>query len=178
MKPATTKQNQINKLRQSSTLQPATPPQGVLDLGIEIERDVNGIEMGVLENGVPFLTQRGLAEITGIARKEIYDITQQWEQHYDDKVLTKDRLSFIKEYLFRNGYSERKLYIETRKDGTPHYAYPDIVCMAFESYCSPYNFYLMTNIAYEFFFFPFTNGWRKEISSPALPCAFPIVVAF
>ena len=133
-KPARGKHNKNNKLGRNLAVQPATPAQGVLDIGIEVQRDVNGIEMGVLENGMPFLTQRGLAVVTGVARKELYEITQQWEDHYDDTVLTKDRLSFIKEYLFKNGYTERKLYVETKKDGSPHYAYPDIVCMAVLEY--------------------------------------------
>ncbi len=109
---------------------PATPSQAVLDLGIEVQRDVNGVEMGVLENGIPFLTQRGLAKITGAPRSVIYDITQEWEARHDDDVLRKDRFSFIRDYLSRNGYNEPKLYIETKKDGSTHFAYPDIVCMA------------------------------------------------
>lgn len=113
---------------------PAPPKQFVLDIGIEIQRDVNGIEMGILENGVPFLTQTGLAKLAGVARSVIFDISQDWEDHYDDDILSKDRLSFIKDYLFRNGYSERKLYIETMKDGSVHNAYPDIVCTAIIEY--------------------------------------------
>lgn len=101
-----------------------------LDLGIEVQRDVNGIEMGVLENGVPFLTQRGLALVVGVARSVLQTITQEWEEHFDDDVLSKDRISSIKQMLFERGYTERKLYIETFKDGKSHYAYPDIVCMA------------------------------------------------
>jgi hypothetical protein len=37
------------------TSQPATHKQLVLDIGVQIQKDVNGIEMGVLENGIPFL---------------------------------------------------------------------------------------------------------------------------
>lgn len=59
------------------TFQPAPPSQGVLNLGIEIERNVNGIEMGVLQNGIPYLTQTGLAAIAGVARKVIYDISRE-----------------------------------------------------------------------------------------------------
>lgn len=112
----------------------ATSKQFTLDLGVEIQRDVNGIEMGVLENGIPFLTQRGLALATGAHRRAIQDITQEWEDHYDDDTLTKDRISFIRQYLLDRGYTERKLYIETIKDGSPHYAYPDVVCMAILEY--------------------------------------------
>ncbi|MGN8259480.1 hypothetical protein ACLEJW_09120 [Pseudomonas sp. SMSB3] len=112
----------------------ATPKQHALDLGVEVQRDVNGVEMGVLENGITFLTQRGLALVTGAHRSAIQDITQEWEDHYDDTVLTKDRISFIKKYLLDRGYTDRKLYIETERDGSPHYAYPDIVCMAVLEY--------------------------------------------
>lgn len=114
---------------------PAAPKQQIsLDLGIEIQRDVNGIEMGVLENGIPYLTQRGLALITGVHRTVIQHITQEWEDYYGAEVLGKDRISFIKQYLFSKGYNEPHLYIETKKDGTVHYAYPDIVCMAILEY--------------------------------------------
>lgn len=112
----------------------ATPKQYVLDLNVEVQRDVNGVEMGVLENGIPFLTQRGLALVAGAPRSAIQDITQEWEEHYDDVVLSKDRISFVKQYLAERGYSERKLYLETVRDGSPHYAYPDVVCMAILEY--------------------------------------------
>jgi hypothetical protein len=105
-----------------------------LDLGVEIQKDINGIEMGVLENGIPYLTQRGLSLIVGVARNVLQTITQEWEDHYDDDLLGKDRISFIIEYLRKNGYNERKLYIETYKDGKTHYCYPDIVCMALLEY--------------------------------------------
>lgn len=112
----------------------AAPLQGSLDLGIEIEKDVGGIEMGVLENGIPFLTQSGVAKICGTTRSVIYDITQEWAAHKDDQVLTKGRLSFLKDYLSKRGYYEPHLYIETVTDKTVHYSYPDVVCMAILEY--------------------------------------------
>ena len=69
--------------------EPATPTQGVLDLGIEIQRQVNGIEMGVLDNGIPYLTQRGLAEITGVPRSVIQDITREWSETHGQPFLEK-----------------------------------------------------------------------------------------
>lgn len=112
-------------------LPPATPKQMVLDLGIEVQRDVNGIEMGVLDNGIPYLTQRGLSGIVGIARNVIQTITKEWEDHFNDDILGKDRISFFKQYLNSQGFNEPKLYLESIQNGTAHYAYPDIVCMAF-----------------------------------------------
>lgn len=117
-------------LGSKKSAQPATPAQQVLDLGIEVQRDVNGVEMGVFENGIPFLTQRGLAILTGASRSVLYDITREWEARFTDDVIRTDRFGFLRNYLFAKEYKEPKLYIETMKDGSPHYAYPDVVCMA------------------------------------------------
>jgi len=114
--------------------QVAAQKQMPLDLGVEVQRDVNGIEMGILENGIPYLTQRGLSEVTGIARNAIQGITKEWEDHYDDEVLGKDRIAFFKQYLNSKGYNDPKLHVETVQNGVVHYAYPDIVCMAFLEY--------------------------------------------
>ena len=111
-----------------------TSPQIPLDLGIEVQKDINGIEMGVLENGIPYLTQRSLATVTGTSRSTIQTITKEWEENHENELLGKDRASFFKQYLFEKGYNEPKLHIETILKGTTHYAYPDIVCMAFLEY--------------------------------------------
>ena len=112
----------------------ATPRQGVLDLGVEVERIVGGVEMGVLENGLPYLTQRGLAEMSGASRKTIFDITQEWEEAQRTGVFPRGRMAFFHEYLSKAGFDEPQLYIEIMKDSSPHYAYPDVVCMAIIEY--------------------------------------------
>lgn len=118
----------------NSSLTPATPRQGVLDLGVEVERVVGGIEMGVLENGIPYLTQRGLAEMAGAARSTIQELTQEWQEAQTSGVFPRGRMSFFREYLEKNDYDEPKLYIEIVRDSSPHYAYPDVVCMAIIEY--------------------------------------------
>lgn len=128
------KSNKNNDLDGFKAIQTAPQKQMPLDLGIEIEKDINGIEMGVLENGIPYLTQKGLSKVAGIARSVIYDITKEWEEHFEDEVLGKDRISFFKNYLFSNGFQERKLHLETMQDNSVHFAYPDLVCMAFLEY--------------------------------------------
>ena len=115
-------------------LQPAPPKQGVLDIGVQIQKDVNGIEMGVLENGMPFLTQVGLAKIAGISRSVIYDITQEWAAQFNDEVLGKGRFAWLRQYLGERGYNEPQMYVATKCAGQVHYAYPDIVCMAVIEY--------------------------------------------
>ena len=74
--------------------------QLVLDLGVETQRDVNGIEMGVLENGIAYLTQRGLAALCGSGNNNISDLTKEWEENFENEVITKDRVSFLKTYRF------------------------------------------------------------------------------
>ncbi len=132
--PDTVKYNNINVLTGKTGTQAATSKQLVLDIGIQIERDVNGIEMGILENGIPFLTQNGLARIAGSSRSVIYDIAQEWAQNFDNDVLGNGRHAWLRNYLSERGYSEPLLYIETKRNGQAHYAYPDIVCMAVIEY--------------------------------------------
>jgi len=112
----------------------ANPIQLSLDLGIEVEKNVNGIEMGVLQNGMPYLTQRGLSQISGAARSTIQAFTQEWEQTIGDPIPAKGRMAFFKSYLFEKGYDEPRLFLEVTKQGKPYYAYPDLVCMAFIEY--------------------------------------------
>lgn len=113
---------------------PATPRQGTLDLGIEVERVVGGIEMGVLENGIPYLTQRGLADMTGAARSTIQELTQEWQQAHVSGVWPKGRMIYFRDYLSKSGFDDPSLFIEIRKDGSAYYAYPDVVCMAMVEY--------------------------------------------
>jgi len=132
---ATPKPNGGNALQRALSKEGAiTEKQLVLDIGIEVERDINGVEMGVLENGMAFLSQRGLQRIVGVTRKKLFDITNDWEESYASGLWSKGRISFIAERLSNNGYMEPKLHVEVMKDGVVHYAYPDIVCMAILEY--------------------------------------------
>ena len=49
--------------------------QGVLDLGIEKDAEINGIGMGVLSDGTPYLNQRGLAALCGVQNAHIGTIS-------------------------------------------------------------------------------------------------------
>ncbi|MGF1275555.1 hypothetical protein [Acetobacter pasteurianus] len=110
------------------------PQQYALDLSIEVEKNVGGIEMGVLANGIAYLTQKGLSELCGVARSAIFAISQEWEDEIDNPILKKNRIGALKQKLFSKGYKEPKLYLEITKNGSIHYAYPDIVCMAILEY--------------------------------------------
>ncbi|MEM6973736.1 MAG: hypothetical protein AAF577_13105 [Pseudomonadota bacterium] len=132
--PATSKANKIRGLSMKSASLPAAQPLLPLDLEVEVEKHVNGIEMGVLQNGMPYLTQRGLAQMTGADRKTIYEITQEWEQIDRNFIPTKGRMAFFLDYLLKNGYDDPRLFVEISKNRSPHYAYTDVVCMAFVEY--------------------------------------------
>lgn len=129
-KPATLFIKRINGLIAKSPRLPATPRQLRLDLGIEVERDVNGIEMGVLENGMTYLTQRGLSAICGAARSTIQEISKEWEDNFGLD-LQRGRSLYFSDYLRQAGYDDPTLYMEIEHNGTTHYAYPEVVCMAF-----------------------------------------------
>jgi hypothetical protein len=134
VKVATPLSSNTKGLPLKKSLAVAAPRQGILDLGVEVERVVGGIEMGVLENGLPYLTQRGLAEMSGASRKAIFDITQEWEEAQQTGVFPRGRMTFFRDYLSKSGFDEPKLYIEIMKDSSPHYAYPDVVGTAVIEY--------------------------------------------
>jgi hypothetical protein len=131
--PAASFLKENNDMTPKYALTPATPRQGVLDLGVEVERVVGGVEMGVLENGMPYLTQRGVAEMSGAARSTIQELTQEWQDSHA-RGIWKGRMVYFRDYLSKAGFDEPKLFIETAKDGSPHYAYPEMVCMAMVEY--------------------------------------------
>lgn len=93
--------------------QQAASPQLPLDLEIEVQKDIDGVEMGILKNGIPYLNQRGLSEATGVVCSLIQTVTKEWEDHSDDRVIGKVRISNFKQYLFANGYYERTLHMQT-----------------------------------------------------------------
>ena len=45
------------------------PPLQVELFHVEKQIEIDGVEMGVLENGIPYLTESGLARMCGIDRK-------------------------------------------------------------------------------------------------------------
>ena len=73
-----------------------------IDFHVEVQKSINGIEMGVLDNGIPYLTQTGLATLTGVKRSVIYDISNEWENTFNDDIIGgKDRNSLLREMLIK-----------------------------------------------------------------------------
>lgn len=69
----------------------APPVQLALDLGIKVEKNIECIEMGVLDNGTPYLTQAGVSRMSGAARATVFEITQEWEASYGEPIPPRGR---------------------------------------------------------------------------------------
>ncbi|MDW9182433.1 hypothetical protein SFA33_04205 [Escherichia coli] len=46
--------------------------------------------MGVLDNGIPYLTQNGLANVCGVQRLRIKEITDEWAQSVENGIFKKE----------------------------------------------------------------------------------------
>ncbi len=103
--------------------------QGSFDLGIERERDIEGIGMGVLSDGTPYLNQRGLAALCGVQNAHIGTISSQWNDEVE-----KPRIRAIKQILEAAGVELDRAHIEVPHKGVVHYCYPAEVCLAVLEY--------------------------------------------
>ena len=59
------KSNEIKVLPSNSAKKELDPRQGILDLQIDKQAEIEGIGMVVLRDGTPYLNQRGLAALCG-----------------------------------------------------------------------------------------------------------------
>jgi hypothetical protein len=103
--------------------------QGRLKLEIEKQTEIQGIGMGVLKDGTPFLNQRGLARLCGVENAHIGTISTQWNEADQ-----KPRINAIKELLNSRGVSIEAPHLVLTVDGKPMFAYPDKVCLAILEY--------------------------------------------
>lgn len=101
------KSKEISVLPAKTSKKGLDPKQGVLDLRIERQRDVKGVGMGVLSDGTPFLTGRGLARLLDIENLHVRTISQDWN---DDP--PKPRIKGIKDILKKGGITAKEAHIE------------------------------------------------------------------
>lgn len=129
LKEITPKSGKIKGLAPTLSGKEIGQSQGILDLGIEKERDVAGIGMGVLSDGTPYLNQRGLAALCGVQNAHIGTISGHWNEGAE-----KPRIRSIKRILEKSGLSAASAHIEIPYKGTVHYCYPAEVCLAVLEY--------------------------------------------
>ncbi|WP_030541553.1 hypothetical protein [Sphingobium sp. DC-2] len=106
-----------------------TPRQYNLDLKIEVEREIDGVGMGVLSDGSPFLNLRGLASMCGVDSSLITRITGDWIN-----TPLKPREQKIRELVRAQGADDTIAFYAIEKNGTIHHAVPAAVCMAILEY--------------------------------------------
>lgn len=126
----TRKTNKINELAEISIgLGPANEPVQQVLFHVEKQTEIDGVEMGVLENGIPYLTESGLARMCGIDRKVLNRLAAGWE---DERFKPRGRQ--INQLLAQGGYSEPVLYLESEHRGSKVNAYTEPVCLALLEY--------------------------------------------
>lgn len=106
-----------------------TPEQLRLDLQVAAECEIDGVGMGVLSDGTPYLTIRGLARMCGVDHAAIVRITADWTL----KPL-KRREQKIREMVRAQGKDDTVAFIAIQKGGTINHIVPAAVCMAILEY--------------------------------------------
>jgi len=103
--------------------------QGELNLEVVTSKEVDGIEMGVLSDGTPFLTARGLARVCGIHHSNIVRMPA-----YSALATGALREKKISELLDKQGFGGGDLFLKVQHEGRAVNAYSDAVCMAILEY--------------------------------------------
>lgn len=94
-----------------------------------LETEIDGIQMGVLNDGTPYLTARGLARMCGIDNAVIFRTAGDWENEKQ-----RPRGKKILDILSKTGYKSENICTRTRGASGETHAYVDSVCMAFLEY--------------------------------------------
>lgn len=130
--PRTLKPNDSIALLPIPSQNPRTPVQQVLDLQIQKQIEINGVGMGVLTDGTPFLTGRGLARLCGVDSSRISEIGNDW-----DSPTPKPATASVKKILQDRGVPiPEHPYIEIKLGGGQpvFHAYSDVACLAILEY--------------------------------------------
>lgn len=99
-------------------------------LALVAEKEVNGIGMGVLSDGTPYLNQRGLAALCGVQNRHIGDISREWREPSQ-----RPRITSIKNTLTKAvGIVPHAAHIGVVHSGVEHWCYPADVCLAVLEY--------------------------------------------
>jgi len=107
---------------------PLVPAQQQL-FHVEKQVEFDGVEMGVLENGIPYLSEAGLARMCGIDRKVLNRLATNWpEERF------KPRGKQIQQLLEAVGYDGDTLFLRSDHRGSPINAYTEPVCLALLEY--------------------------------------------
>ena len=101
-----------------------------LNLEVVTSKDIDGVEMGVLNDGTPFLTERGLARAAGVDKTSIANQAKNYAAYMGGG----QNKPKIAELLEKRGFQGRGLFIKVRHGGQEVNAYPDTICTVFLYY--------------------------------------------
>ena len=96
---------------------------------VEKQIEIDGVEMGVLDNGIPYLTESGLSRMCGIDRKVLNRLAINWPEEK-----FKPRGRAISQLLEQSSYLEGTLYLKSEHKGSEINAYTEPVCLALLEY--------------------------------------------
>src|SRR5690606_42020036 len=96
-----------------------------LDLFPIKEVEIDGIQMGVLNDGTPYLTARGLALMCGIDNSVLIRMANNWQEEK-----SKPRGKKIAALLANQGYSGLGHYLRAVGNGGESHAYYESECIA------------------------------------------------
>ena len=121
-------------MNKSIARMPASPSvkdekQGTFDLTVDRHTESDGIGMGVLSDGTPFLNQRGVARLCGVENRYIGVIGTEWAA--DSK---SERTSSVRRIMSSHGNLLNEVAVETMYGKRRMMAYPEIFCMAVLEY--------------------------------------------
>lgn len=119
----------VGVFRLPNSIQPEDDSQGELGLDDFDGAKIDSFGMGVLSDGTPFLTQRGLAVLCGVQNAHIGTISSQWHEP-----VPKPRINKIRDILSRNGHSFSTAHIEIKLGGRKIFAYTEEVSLAVIEY--------------------------------------------
>ena len=108
---------------------PSSEIQTLMQLKPVLEKEIDGIGMGVMPDGSAYLTARGLARMCGIDHTLVLDLANNWSA-----AQFKPRGMKIANLLQDQGYEANSLFVSVEFNGSAHHAFPDQVCMAVLEY--------------------------------------------
>jgi hypothetical protein len=104
--------------------------QRVFDLQIQKQTEIDGVGMGVLTDGTPFLTNRGLARLCGVNSGRISELAANWDSPTPMSITAQ-----VKKILQDRGAAvPEHPYIEIKQRSGTFHAYSDVVCLAVLEY--------------------------------------------
>lgn len=100
-----------------------------LDLQVAAESEIDGVGMGVLSDGTPYLTIRGLARMCGVDHTQIVRITGDWTLQP-----LRPREQKIRELVRAQGFDDTVAFYAVERNGVINHIVPSAVCMAILEY--------------------------------------------